>query len=101
MKNNFVLTDLEEIKSSCEKIVQTSQQSSRLPGNQADLVQLPLCFYPVSCPSTTRRRLRSNKKQGGFFKEMTRWSKRVHRMGDMACYAMDYKKDNSHTHLLL
>lgn len=69
MKTSFVLTDLEKIRSSCERIMQASQQSARLPGNQEDLVQLPLCFYPVSCPTTTSRRLRSNKHQGGFFKD--------------------------------
>lgn len=95
MKTCFVLTDLEEIKSSCERIMQASQQSSRLPRNQAGIIQLPLCFYPVSCPSVTQRRLRSNKHQAGFFKEMTRWSKGVHRVGDTTSYAVDYKKDNS------
>jgi len=72
MKSSFVLTDLEENKSICESIMQASQQSSRLLGNQADHIRLPLYFYPVSYPSTTWRRLRTNKHQGGFFQEMTR-----------------------------
>lgn len=41
----FVLTDLVEIKSSCERSMQAPHQSSRCPGNEADLIQLPLWFF--------------------------------------------------------